>query len=103
MIDLEGPLVSSAICLLGYFTSAQKGATSHLLDMVWLYRSPILVGVFYLLKLFLPAFAARSGGGVSTIMHVRTYCTVHDYSLKYKRILNRISYLLFYETAELTG
>jgi hypothetical protein len=43
-------------------------ASSHAFKMDWLYRSPIAVwteggGVFYLLKLFLPACAAATGGG----------------------------------------
>jgi hypothetical protein len=39
-----------------------KGAFRHIVDMVWPYRSPIPVGrgggLFYLLQLFIPAFAA---------------------------------------------
>ncbi len=61
MIDIDEQLVSSALLLVG---GVHIGARA-LLDVVWLYRSPIPVGsrrLFYLFKRFLPAFAARAGG-----------------------------------------
>ena len=44
----------------------RKGAARNIIDMVWLYRSPILVGrkgVFYLFNWFLTAFAVPRGRG----------------------------------------
>ncbi len=51
----------------------RKNVASHIIDMVWLYRSSIPVGrkgVYYLFILRLPAFAVpreEGGGGVSTL------------------------------------
>jgi hypothetical protein len=51
-----------------YRTSSHRRdvTSSHIFNMVWLYRSPVAVGregVFCLLKFFLPAFSAATGGG----------------------------------------
>ncbi len=63
MIDVE------SISLIEGSSHRRKGAARHIIDMVWLYRSPIPVGrrgIFsYLFKLFLPAFAVHTGRGGS--------------------------------------
>jgi hypothetical protein len=55
----------------------RNDAACHIIDMVWLYRSPIPVGrrgvFFYLLKWRLPAFAApkKRGGGVPVCISLK--------------------------------
>ncbi len=44
MIDIDGPLVNSALLLVGGGSHRRKSAAGHVFDTVWLYRSPIQVG-----------------------------------------------------------
>ncbi len=53
--------------------------------MVWLYRSVIPVGrrgVIFSFKLFLPAFATRGGGSVSSLWYYSTVCLMFESTLK---------------------
>jgi hypothetical protein len=88
MIDIDGPLVSSALFLGG--GGVHIGARA-LLDM-YLIRFGYIArlsqweaeGLFYLFKWFLPAFAARTrgtGGGQHPVVTMELdtwkFCTVH--------------------------
>ncbi len=67
MIEIERRLSYFSFQRIGNNPHRRRVATSHILFMVVQCRSPIAVGrgvvLFYLLKLFLPDFAAATGGG----------------------------------------
>ncbi len=73
MIDIESPLnlFSTLVKRFAYVGSShrRKGAVRHIIDMVWLYRSPISAGrrLFTLSNDFYPLLSRPQRKGVSTL------------------------------------